>query len=462
EQFGADFNIEALQRNEKGGVKVKGARSADDWELAFGLDWQLRFSGAHEGRIQLRRLSGDLMVPGEMPFPLELQNLQLVVALTREGETRSRVVAALVASSRRLGSINAKASTMAHANAAGGLFLDPADVKSVQVEAALADLGWTSLLVGDALDIGGTVQANVQLESRPDGTWASSGTIQGDKLRVVMIDQGVRLLDGTLQARLENDRLLLEKVEFPARLRAEPKEWRTSEWVNTNPDAKGGKENGHGDWNLFESRGLIDIALYRFPILQRADRYAMMTGNLRLDAALPDVAISGKLTADAGWFDLDMLGGIPTVDSDVVVVRAGEEKEPSVPLGVTLDMEVDLGPRFYLTGYGLNSGLVGNMRVLMKGGKLTGMGALRTRGGAIEAYGQRLQLRRGAITFQGDITRPVLDIEALRTGLDVEAGVRVAGTARSPRIELVSYPAVSEIEKLSWLLLGHGPNESGG
>src|SRR5690606_418838 len=65
-------------------------------------------------------------------------------------------------------------------------------------------------------------------------------------------------------------------------------------------------------------------------------------------------------------------------------------------------------------------------------------------------------------TFQGDITRPVLDIEALRTGLAVEAGVRVAGTARKPRIELVSYPDVSEIEKLSWLLLGHGPNDSGG
>lgn len=462
QQFGADFNIAALQRNEKGGVKVKGARSADDWELAFGLNWKLAFAGAHEGRIQLRRLSGDVMVPGEMPFPLQLQDLQLDVAFTRAADARSRVEAALVASSRRMGSVKATANTVAHATAGGGLFLDPADVKTVQVEAALADLGWTSLLVGDSLDIGGAVQAKVQLQSKPDGSWASEGTIQGDKLRVVMIDQGVRLLDGTLQARLENDRLLLEKLEFPARLRAEPKEWRTSEWVNTNPDAKGGKLTVTGDWNLLESRGLINVALYRFPILQRADRYAMMTGDLRLEATLPDVAISGKLTADAGWFDLDMLGGIPTVDSDVVVVRAGEQKEPSVPLGVTLDMEVDLGPRFYLTGYGLNSGLVGNMRVLMRDGKLTGMGALRTRGGAIEAYGQRLQLRRGAITFQGDITRPVLDIEALRTGLAVEAGVRVAGTARNPRIELVSYPAVSEIEKLSWLLLGHGPNDSGG
>src|SRR5690606_26415179 len=125
-------------------------------------------------------------------------------------------------------------------------------------------------------------------------------------------------------------------------------------------------------------------------------------------------------------------------------------------------LQVDLGPRFYLTGYGVNSGLVGDMRITMIGGRLTAVGALRTRGGAIETYGQRLQLRRGTITFQGDITSPVLDIEALRTGLPVEAGVRVAGTAKRPRIDLVSYPAVSEIEKLSWLLLGHGPDDSGG
>ena len=462
QQIGADFDIAALRDDEPGGVKVRGARSADDWEMAFGLDWSLSFSGAHQGRIQLRRLEGDLMVPGDMPFPLELEDLQLDVSLAREGEATSRLNADLAVSSRRMGQVHAQASTIARATPAGGLILNPADPKSVTIDAAVSDLSWTSLLVGDALDIGGAIQASVNLESRPDGSWATAGTIDGKNLRVVMIDQGVRLLDGTLRARLDNDRLLLERLEFPARLRAEPKEWRTAEWVNTNPDAKGGYLVVSGDWNLFESNGVINIELFRFPILQRADRYAMMTGNLRLDAALPDVDITGKLTADAGWFDLDMLGGIPTVDSDVVVIRPGEEQEVSVPLGISLDLEVDLGPRFYLTGYGLNSGLVGNMRVLMKQGKLTGIGALRTRGGAIEAYGQRLQLRRGAITFQGDITRPVLDIEALRTGLAVEAGVRVAGTARSPRIELVSYPAVSEIEKLSWLLLGHGPNDSGG
>lgn len=462
QQFGADFDIAALKKDSRGGVKVRGARSADDWEMVLGLDWALSFDGAHQGKLRLRRMSGDVMVPAEMPFPLELEALQLDVALVPSAAATSRLTAELAVDTRRMGRINASAVTVAHALPGGGITLNPSDPSTISVDAEVADLGWTSLLVGDALDIGGALQAKVKLDSRPDGSWNSAGNITGSNLRVVMIDQGVRLLDGTLRASLDNERLVLERLEFPARLRAEPKEWRTSEWVNTNPDAKGGYLVVSGDWNLVQSRGIIDAELYRFPIVQRADRYAMMTGALRVDAVLPDVAITGKLTADAGWFDLDMLGGIPTVDSDVVVIRPGEEQEVSVPLGISLDLEVDLGPRFYLTGYGLNSGLVGNMRVVMQQGKLTGIGALRTRGGAIEAYGQRLQLRRGAITFQGDITRPVLDIEALRTGLAVEAGVRVAGTARSPRIELVSYPAVSEIEKLSWLLLGHGPNDTGG
>src|SRR5690606_17461625 len=335
--------------------------------------------------------------------------------------------------------------------------------KTVNIDADIDDLGWTSLFLDDSMELGGAVQAKVGLESRPDGSWNSNGTISGQKIRVVRIDDGVRLLDGTLSARLEDDRLILDHLTFPALLRVEPKEWRTAEWVSTNPDAKGGKLALTGDWYLFESRGVIDIDLHRYPILQRSDRYAMITGQLRLAAQLPSLAISGAITADAGWFDLDMLGGIPTVDGDVVVLRGGEEpKEGSVPMDVSMDLQVDLGTRFYLTGYGVNSGLVGDLRLTMIGGRLTAVGALRTRGGAIEAYGQRLQLRRGQITFQGDITSPTLNIEALRTGVAVEAGARVGGTAKRPRIDLVSYPAVSEIEKLSWLLLGHGPDDSGG
>jgi len=178
-------------------------------------------------------------------------------------------------------------------------------------------------------------------------------------------------------------------------------------------------------------------------------------------AEMPRIEITGELKADAGWASLEILSGVPTLDDDVIVVRHDQPVQAPSPVRLSMVMKVDLGPRFYLTGMGLDSGLVGSLEIRLADGRLTGIGALRTRGGRFEAYGQKLHLRRGTITFQESLDNPLLDIEALRLGEQVEAGVRIGGTARRPRIDLVSYPDVSDVEKLSWLVLGRGPDESG-
>ncbi|NYT86920.1 translocation/assembly module TamB domain-containing protein [Pusillimonas harenae] len=450
------------EKIDRGSVRLRNAKANAGTEIVLALDWDLKFAGALEGQAHVQRISGDIMVPADPAFPLGLETLGLDVAFRPTGAATSRITADLQLATKKMGRISANATTLLH-SPEGRFSINPRDTKTVNIDADIDDLSWTSLFLDDSMELGGAVQAKVALQSQANGSWRSNGTITGQDIRMIRVDDGIRLLNGTLSARLEDDRLILEKLSFPALLRVEPKEWRTAEWVSSNPEAKGGHLTLTGEWFLFESRGAIDVVLHRYPILQRSDRYAMVSGEVHLNLQLPSIAINGSVTADAGWFDLDMLGGIPTVDSDVVVLREGQAPvEPSVPMDLTLDLQVDLGPRFYLTGYGLDSGLVGGIRISMIGGRLTGVGALRTRGGAIEAYGQRLQLRRGTITFQGDITNPTLNIEALRTGLQVEAGVRVAGTAKRPRIDLVSYPAVSELEKLSWLLLGHGPDDSGG
>src|SRR5690606_28972682 len=191
--------------------------------------------------------------------------------------------------------------------------------------------------------------------------------------------------------------------------------------------------------------GEVSVTLHRFPALQRSDRYAMVTGKVDIKAALPSLSIIGDLTADAGWASLEILSEVPTLDDDVIVVRAGDDVRTPDGMQVFMDMGIDLGKRFYLTGMGLDSGLVGSLRIRLEQGRLTGNGVLRTRGGRFEAYGQRLHLRRGTITFQDSLENPLLDIEALRLGEQVEAGVRIAGTAQRPRIDLVSYPDVSEV-----------------
>ena len=436
-------------------------------ELQLQLEWDVALKEALSGRVRLHRVAGDVLVPADPSFPLELTQAEAIVTFTPQGAAgRSVVQADLAVKTRAKGQISAEGSTPVYYSSEQGLHIRDADPKELRLNAQVDDLAWTSLFLKDQLELGGSLEANLQLESTPDGGFTSSGTMSGRNLKVVRLDDGIRLLDGTLDASLDNNRFQLDRLYFPAVLRVEPKEWRTATWISENPDAQGGGLTITGYWELDQSLGDFDVNLYRYPILQRADRYAMVTGDIHLKAALPHIALSGKITADAGWFNLDMLGGIPTVDSDVVVVRSTDPvreapKEDSAPLDMTMNLEVDLGPRFYLTGYGVNSGLVGSLQIQMLNDQLTALGALNTRGGAIEIYGQRLQLRRGRITFQGDISNPILDIQALRTGLSVEAGVKVGGTARRPKIDLISIPEVSELEKLSWLLFGHGPDEGG-
>jgi len=463
----------------QGGVRTQLSEQARRSRLDASLDWHLKFDDALSGDIHLARRDGDLTVPGDVPIQLGLEDARLDIAIRRVGVGLSRADADLRIKTREMGSMRLRADTPIHAAPGGGLALRPRDERHLRFEAESEDLAWVNLLLGGEMEVGGTLQADIQGRSRPDGRWTLSGPLRGDGLRLLVADQGVRLLDGTLQAHFDGTRVLLDHLRFPAVRRVVPKEWRTATWIAENPDAQDGFLDLSGAWDLTASQGQVDAAFRRYPILQRSDRYAMISGDLQVRATLPEIRIGGKITADAGWFDLDMLNAIPSLDGDVVILEPGQKKaaldcadtpapagagpcpESSPPLDLRADLTVDLGPRFYLTGFGLDSGLIGSMDLRMADGKLTALGQLRTRGGAINAYGQHLQLRRGTITFQGDVANPVLDIQALRTDVAVQAGVRVAGTARRPRIDLMSIPEVSETEKLTWLLLGHGPDQGG-
>ncbi|MFT0533570.1 translocation/assembly module TamB domain-containing protein [Castellaniella hirudinis] len=452
------------ERAQAGGVHTLLSAQARDSRLALALDWRLRRDPALGGDIRLRRLDGDLTVPGDVPIELGLEATQLDLHLQPVNDTLSQARLDARVDTRKMGRLRLQAQSPVHVSPEGVPGIRDQDEKRVHLVAESDDLAWINLLLDGEMEIGGTVHADVQGRSRPDGQWLLSGPVRGEALRFMLVDQGVRLLDGTLQAHFDETALILDHLKFPATRRVTPKEWRTATWIAEDPDAQDGDLDLKGRWDLGAGDGQAEIVFHRYPILQRADRYAMISGDLRVSAALPRVGLTGRIVADAGWFDLDMLNNIPALDSDVVVLKPGEKQavESSPPLDMDADLSVDLGPRFYITGYGLDSGLVGNLDLRLHDGKLSALGALRTRGGAIDAYGQHLQLRRGTITFQGDIMNPVLDIQALRTNVAVQAGVQVAGTARRPRIDLVSIPEVSETEKLTWLLLGHGPDEGGG
>jgi translocation and assembly module TamB len=457
------FDPEAAAKLGKRPGRVNAMVPEGQRRIALDVLWDLKFDGRLGGRARIARREGDLLIPGDPPIPLGLKALVLDLTATPTSANASRLDAKVNLATDKMGLINGTGTAVLVVDAKGGMALDPRQPLRAKLDADIADLAWVGLFVGDSMEVGGTVKANLEAQGTLAGKWSASGSIRGDKLRVVRIDDGVRLIDGTLSARLDGDRVVLESLRFPASLRVMPAEWRTKEWITTNPEAKGGYAEAKGQWNFIDGGGDIRLTLYRFPALQRSDRYAMVSGAIDVKAAMPRIDIVGDLKADAGWFSLEILQGVPSLDDDVKVRRPGDDPGTvSTPLQTSMNLKFDMGPRFYITGMGLDAGLLGSIQIMLNDGRLTGVGALRTRGGGIEAYGQKLRLSRGTLTFQGRLDNPLLDIEALRTGEQVEAGVKVVGTAQRPRIDLVSYPDVSDVEKLSWLLLGRGPDESGG
>jgi translocation and assembly module TamB len=455
-----DAAAQAAQQTRQ--ARVNARVPASQRRIALDISWDLRYAGALAGKARVARRSGDLLVPGDPPMPLGVRDLVLNLSATPQSGSNSRVDADLRVDTAAMGSVRGTGTAVLSATADGRLGLAPRQPLRASLDADIADLKWVELFTGDNTEVGGSLKANIQAQGTPGGSWTANGTIQGSHLRVVRIDDGVRLLDGTLSARLQEDRLIVDTLRFPAVLRVLPTETRTRDWVTKDPDARNGYIEASGSWQLSQAAGQVRVVLRHFPAIQRADRFAMMSGNIDIDAALPRISIRGDVKADAGWASLDVLSEVPSLDSDVVVMRPGEQDAAtSTPLQTDMDLNVDLGSRFYLTGMGLDTLLAGSIRIRYVDNRLSGTGALRTRAGRIDAYGQRLQLRRGSVTFQGSLDNPLLDIEALRTGDQVEAGVRISGTAQRPRIDLISYPDVSDEEKLSWLVLGRPPDASG-
>ncbi|MDP4608690.1 MAG: translocation/assembly module TamB domain-containing protein, partial [Burkholderiaceae bacterium] len=154
--------------------------------------------------------------------------------------------------------------------------------------------------------------------------------------------------------------------------------------------------------------------------------------------------------------------GAPTLGDDVVIVG---RTVPVPPKALPLDLNIDLslGEGFKVSGFGLTTGLRGN--VLISGPDANNQpilhGEVNTVEARYKAYGQDLQVQRGRLVFAGRPDAPVLDILAVRALTEPQVGVQVQGPLRAPNVTLYASVPMADSEKLSWLLLGHPSARAG-
>jgi translocation and assembly module TamB len=414
-------------------------------DLTLGAQWAIDLQAAASGGapalnggLHLFREKGDLVAGSEVPVKLGLRLLD-VRADVSNGALRMQV------------ELEGTRAGHAKADATARLIDGRLGNDSPLTLSANADMGsiaWLAPLTGQpALEMDGTLKLDLT-GAGTVGAPSLNGSVIGGNLALRWADQGVKLRNGQLRAQLAGDQVLLQRLSF-----------------------EGGKGNAVADGAVHFSGGEASMQLKlvadKLEVMSRPDRTVVVTGQSTLVRDDRRFTLNGKFKVDRALLELAPQER-PVLSDDVIVIGRGKnalpvkEAAPSIPL--TVDIEGDLGDSFRLRGMGADVELAGALRLRAAGGRAPRVnGTIRVVSGTYAAYGQKLTIERGQLTFNGPYDNPALNVLAVRkrpegeplTETNVEAGVEVTGTALAPVAKLVSTPSVPDSEKLSWLVLGH-------
>lgn len=339
------------------------------------------------------------------------------------------------------------------------------------IEAAAPDLGVWRGWMPVGWRPGGALRLIAVLGGRL-GDPRFTGTLTGSELALRNPLLGLKISDGELDAILDGDkarirRFTLRGGEGLMRVSGEAA-------LGRRPQAE------------------LKLQAERFRVLGRVDRSLIASGEARLLLGAGSGRLDGRVRVDEGRFDLSR-GGAPVLDPDVVLeastlgsTQAAESpilppapergaasrvrSEPmAAPTAVTAAqaspftaaLTLDLGQQLQVRWRGVDTALSGELVFTASPGKMALNGRMNAVDGTYAAYGQRLDITRGVLGFDGDVNNPSLDILALRPHTDVIVGVQVTGMLQTPRIRLYADPELGEQEKLSWLILGRAPDGLG-
>jgi len=416
-------------------------------DMTLGADWALDLRTpaatggvpALDGNVHVFREKGDLIAGDTAPVVLGLRTLD-VRADVVGGALRAQVAL----DGTRVGNARVDAT----AQMIRGRIDNDSPLK-LTANASLGSLAWVSPLLGQpGLELDGALGLAIT-GAGTVGAPTLNGTINGDRLAVRWPDQGLRLRNGQLRAVLAGDQLQLQRLTL---------------------EGASGRASADGNVRFAGGEATMNLKLVadKLEALSRPDRTLILSGQASVVRDATRFAVEGKFKADRALIELAPVDR-PTISDDVIVLGRANvadtpaRKAPTIPL--TIDLTADLGDDFHLRGMGADTYLEGAVQVRMVGDRPPRInGSVRTANGTYAAYGQRLSIERGVVTFNGAYDNPGIDVLAVRKGAEgeqlsetnVEAGVQVRGTALAPVAKLVSTPNVPDSEKLSWLVLGHG------
>ncbi|MBW4048520.1 MAG: hypothetical protein HIU89_11485 [Proteobacteria bacterium] len=410
------------------GVDLQGVRST----LRLGVEWAITMGQTVSGHVDIVRTAGDVNLPTDSRLSLGLSTLDLHV-LARDNAVSVSVDAA----GSLLGTVHGTVqSRIARRGAAWG-FEGTAPLAG-SLRADLPSLAWAGVLLGPTARVGGSLLLDMHAAGTV-GDPQLSGLLNGKGLALSLPEQGLDLHGGVLDASFSGDRLQLMRLSVQG--------------GQGNLTASGSAQFAGG-----KPTAAFAFTAHALRILNRPDRQAVVSGNGTLTLGGRSAHLDGRLAVDSATIELPR-GSAPKLANDVVIkgrAQSTAAKPRGLGYAVTAVVQVDLGRKVHVSGYGLDADLGGQLALRAASGEpLAASGSIEVRKGTYSAYGQTLALvKGGAVNFSGPIDNPGLNFAAQRSGLPVVVGVQVTGTLRAPQVALTSTPAMPDSEILSWLVLG--------
>jgi translocation and assembly module TamB len=420
--------------------------------LTLGAQWDLRLDDTVDGELRVFRESGDLVVGAELVTRVGLDHLE-----ARLNATDNRLALSWEVRGEELGMLTGAVTALAERGETGGWRLAPDAAILGSASFAMPSVAWLSRLSREETVLGGALEGEFSFSGTPAQPLAT-GRIRGSDLSVLLVEHGLYLSGGDLLAEFDRNQLRLTRLRFTSPNRVKPNDSRVPfEALVQTP----GRLDVSGAIALDSGIGAFGFVADRLPVLQRVDRWMILSGEGSASSTWTSIELVAALRADAGYIELAQTPP-PSLSSDVVMIGR-QNGAATGGMRVSADVKVSLGEALYLSGFGLDTRLAGDLQLTLRDGHpLAGVGTIATVGGVYKGYGQNLTLERGLINFQGVVDNPGLNVIALRKGLPVEAGIAVVGSARRPEIRLVSEPNVPDPEKLSWIVLGRAPSAGSG
>ncbi len=404
--------------------------------LVVGGDWKIAATPRLNGSFTLAREGGDWFA--SQSTTLDAGDLALgITALDVDARFTDDALAA-TARFRSARAGTADASLELGAGSAPGR-IEASTPFTAKLVADLSSLRPLQPWLGTAAVLDG----RARMDAAGRGTLADpvfTGSLTGDALRFDLPQYGMHLRDGSLRARIVDRAIALDELAFSGG----NGRFKASGTIAV-PGSGAAAPSSRVQWEASD-----------FTLVNRPDLQLVADGTGTVTLADDKLRLAGSITIDKGRIEYEPTR-VGRLSDDVVIVGEPRRGDDTAALPLILDLQVALGRDFRFSGEGLDTRLAGRVHVVTSPtGALNATGTIRAVAGTYYLFGQRLDIDRGRLIFDGPMANPALDVVALRRNLAVEAGVEISGTVRQPRVRLVSNPPVSDGEKLSWILTGQG------